>query len=94
MNKSCSLIVAGPLKRFERYLKLFTDRVEVSDDTKLIAILQEGRRRNAEVKAKRDAEAAAEKPVPVMKLGSKSGKRGRAKRHLVPLSSPNGSYLQ
>lgn len=59
MNKSCSLIVAGPLKRFERYLKLFTDIVDVSDDTKLIAILQEGRRRNAEVKAKRDAEAAA-----------------------------------
>lgn len=59
MNKSCSLIVAGPLKRFERYLKLLIDRVDVSEDTKLIAILQEGRRRNAEVKAKRDAEAAA-----------------------------------
>lgn len=59
MKKSCSLIVAGPLKRFERHLKLFTDRVEVSDETKLIAILQEGRRRNAEVKAKRDAEAGA-----------------------------------
>lgn len=59
MKKSCSLIVAGPLKRFERYLKLLIDRVDVSEDTKLIAILQEGRRRNAEVKAKRDAEAAA-----------------------------------
>lgn len=59
MKKSCSLFVAGPLKRFERYPKLFTARVEVSDATKLIAILQEGRRRNAEVKAKRDAEAAA-----------------------------------